>query len=122
MREASSRVLMEALWAAGAKVQAYDPVALTETKRIYGERDDLRLCSKAAEALEGADALAIVTEWREFRSLDFDLVRNQLKSAVVFDGRNLYDPAILKHQGIRYYAIGRGESVALEKTGQRIPA
>jgi len=112
MREASSRVLMEALWNAGAKVQAYDPVARDETYRIYGERPDLLLCNRAERALEGADALAIVTEWREFRSPDFELIKKTLREPVVFDGRNLYDPEHLRRLGMRYYAIGRGDSLA----------
>jgi UDPglucose 6-dehydrogenase len=119
MREASSRVLMEALWAAGAKVRAYDPVARKEALRLYGERSDLILCDDAQEALTGADALAIVTEWREFRSPDFAMLRSTLKDAVIFDGRNLYDPVLLKHQGIQYFAIGRGESVTLETAAER---
>src|SRR5690606_25076431 len=78
MREAPSRVLMEALWDAGARVRAYDPVASDETRRIYGDRPDLELCASAAETLEGADALAIATEWREFRSPDFEMIKNRL--------------------------------------------
>jgi UDPglucose 6-dehydrogenase len=109
MREAPSRVLMESLWAAGAKVRAYDPVAMGEAKRIYGERPDLALVANAAEALEGADALAICTEWQEFRSPDFGRFKNVLKQPVVFDGRNLYEPSLMARQGIRYFAIGRGE-------------
>lgn len=109
MREASSRVLMEALWAAGARVQAYDPVAQEEARRIYGDRTDFKLCERAETALEGADALAIVTEWREFRSPDFATMKATLRHPVVFDGRNLYDPVLLKRQGFHYYAIGRGE-------------
>jgi UDPglucose 6-dehydrogenase len=109
MREASSRVLMEALWKAGARVRAYDPVAAPEAKRIYGERGDLVLCGSAQEALQGADVLAIVTEWREFRSPDFEALRSTLREPTIFDGRNLYDPAALKALGFRYYAIGRGE-------------
>jgi UDPglucose 6-dehydrogenase len=108
MREASSRVLMEALWAAGAKVRAYDPVAMAECARIYGERADLTLCKTAPEALEGADALAIVTEWQEFRSPDFDDIKGALRSPVIFDGRNLYDPEHMSRAGFSYYAIGRG--------------
>jgi UDPglucose 6-dehydrogenase len=111
MREASSRVLMEALWGAGARVRAYDPVAVDEARRIYGERADLVLCKSAMEALEGADVLAIVTEWREFRSPDFDAIKERLHSPVIFDGRNLYDPSLLKGQGFRYFAIGRGDSL-----------
>jgi len=111
MREAPARVLLEQLWAAGAKVRAYDPAAAKEARRIFGERADLALCARARETLEGADALAIVTEWKEFRSPDFDNLKKQLKSPVIFDGRNLYDPGLMKKQGIKYYAIGRGEAV-----------
>jgi UDPglucose 6-dehydrogenase len=109
MREAPSRVLLEALWSAGARVRAYDPVAGHEAAAIYGERPDLVLCDRADKALEGADALAIVTEWREFRSPDFDAIKAALRAPVIFDGRNLYDPNVLKHRGFRYYAVGRGE-------------
>jgi UDPglucose 6-dehydrogenase len=109
MREAPARVLMEALWAAGAKVRAYDPVAMGEAKRIYGARPDLALAASASEALEGADALAICTEWQEFRSPDFARFKSVLKQPVVFDGRNLYEPSLMARQGIRYFAIGRGE-------------
>jgi len=109
MREAPARVLMEALWGAGAKVRAYDPVAMGEAKRIYGARPDLALAASAAEALEGADALAICTEWQEFRSPDFARFKSVLKQPVVFDGRNLYEPSLMARQGIRYFAIGRGE-------------
>ena len=109
MREAASRVLMEALWGAGAKVRAYDPVAMPECARIYGSRDDLTLCKSADQALEGADALAIITEWREFRSPDFDAIKATLSAPVIFDGRNLYDPAQMEKGGFSYYAIGRGK-------------
>jgi UDPglucose 6-dehydrogenase len=110
MREAPSRVLLEALWKAGAKVRAFDPAAAKEARRIWGERDDLALTLRAREALDGADALVIVTEWKEFRSPDFDYLKKTLKAPVVFDGRNLYDPVAMKKQGFRYYAIGRGDS------------
>jgi len=109
MREAPSRVLMEALWKAGASVRAYDPVARHEAARLYGARKDLVLCERAEEALEGANALAIVTEWREFRSPDFDTIKATLRDPVIFDGRNLYDPKLLQRRGIVYYAVGRGE-------------
>ncbi|GAC1671339.1 MAG: UDP-glucose/GDP-mannose dehydrogenase family protein [Steroidobacteraceae bacterium] len=109
MREAPSRVLMESLWSAGAKVRAYDPVAMPECARIYGERDDLVLCKTNPEVLEGADALAIVTEWREFRSPDFEAIKSALRSPAIFDGRNLYDPAQMQRAGFSYYAIGRGK-------------
>jgi UDPglucose 6-dehydrogenase len=112
MREAASRTLMEALWRAGARVRAYDPVAAAEAKRIYGDRSDLTLCGSANEALQGADALCIVTEWREFRSPDFDVLRDALRDPVIFDGRNLYDPRVVKRQGFQYFAVGRGDSLA----------
>jgi UDPglucose 6-dehydrogenase len=111
MREAPSRVLMEALWSAGAQVRAYDPVAMPECRRIYGERGDLTLCKTSPEALKGADALAIVTEWQEFRSPDFDFIKGALRSPVIFDGRNLYDPAQMQRAGFSYYAVGRGLSM-----------
>jgi len=113
MREAPSRSLMESLWQAGAKVRAYDPVAMHEAKRIYGDRPDFVLAKSADEALAGADALAIVTEWQEFRSPDFDGMRAKLTQPLIFDGRNLYDPAFLKQFGFIYYGIGRGASVAV---------
>ena len=107
MREASSRTLMEALWEAGAQVRAYDPVASDEAHRIYGDRPDLLLCQNAEEALRGADALAVVTEWIAFRSPDFDHFRRELKDRVVFDGRNLYDPQAMAAAGLVYHSIGR---------------
>ncbi|HHJ18073.1 MAG TPA: UDP-glucose/GDP-mannose dehydrogenase family protein [Gammaproteobacteria bacterium] len=107
MREASSRVLMEALWEQGASVRAFDPEAAGETRHIYGERDDLVLCESPEEALQGADALVVITEWNQFRSPDFESIRTHLKDAVIFDGRNLYDPAFLAKQGFTYYSIGR---------------
>ena len=107
MREASSRTLMEALWEQGAIVQAFDPEAADETRRIYGERADLKLCDTPEQALENADALIVITEWNQFRSPDFDMIRERLKSPVIFDGRNLYDPALLAEQGFIYHSIGR---------------
>jgi UDPglucose 6-dehydrogenase len=109
MREAPARELIEALWAAGARVRAYDPVAMAEARRIYGQRDDLTLCESAEAALDGADALAIVTEWQEFRSPDFDLIRDKLLSRAIFDGRNIYEPHFVRSFGLRYFGIGRGE-------------
>lgn len=111
MREAPSRVLMEALWAAGAKVQAFDPVAMEETQHIYGLRDDLKLVGTKEAALERADALIICTEWKNFRAPNFDIVRAALINPVVFDGRNLYEPERMASLGIDYYAVGRGLSV-----------
>lgn len=111
MREAPSRVLMEALWDAGAKVRAYDPEAIEETKRIYGERADLQYCDSAKDALQSADALIIMTEWKVFRSPDFSALKQALKEPVIFDGRNLYDPNLLEKEGFTYYGIGRGKSI-----------
>lgn len=111
MREASSRVLMDALFAAGARVQAYDPKAMEETQRIYGLLDNLQLVGTKEMALKGADALIICTEWQEFRAPDFAQMKQALSHPVVFDGRNLYAPERMKKQGFTYYAIGRGQSV-----------
>ncbi|OON40453.1 UDP-glucose 6-dehydrogenase [Izhakiella australiensis] len=113
MREASSRVLMETLWQAGARVQAFDPEAMDEAQRIYGSRDDLQLMGTKEAALHNADALVICTEWKNFRVPDFDVVKNALKEPVIFDGRNLYDPERVSKRGFVYYAIGRGASVKL---------
>jgi len=107
MREAPSRVILEALINAGAAVRAFDPEAMDEAKRIYGDKPGLTLVETAEEALQGANALIVVTEWKNFWSPDFDLIKNTLKDAVIFDGRNLYQPDVLKKQGIVYYGIGR---------------
>jgi UDPglucose 6-dehydrogenase len=107
MREASSRALMEALWGAGVRVRAFDPVAMEETRRIYGERADLELTADAMTALDGADALVIVTEWSQFRSPDFAAIRSRLRQPVVFDGRNILDPRQVSAAGITYVSIGR---------------
>jgi UDPglucose 6-dehydrogenase len=111
MREASSRVLMESLWRAGAKVQAYDPEAMEEAQRIYGIRDDLTLMGTKEAALHGADGLVIMTEWKSFRVPDFNKMVEELKDKVIFDGRNLYDPARVEGMGLAYYGIGRGRSI-----------
>lgn len=108
MRDAPSRVIMESLWQGGAKVQAFDPEAQDEAKRIYGERDDLKLCSSPEETLKDADALIIATEWNVFRSPDFEKMKTLLKEAVIFDGRNLYEPEFMNMLGFTYYGIGRG--------------
>ena len=110
MREAPSRTIAEKLWAAGAKLRAYDPVAGEEARRVFGARQDLAICGSAYEAIEGADALVIATEWQEFRSPDFDRLKAGLKQPAIFDGRNLYDPQLLKRFGFSYYAVGRGEA------------
>ncbi|MCG8020857.1 MAG: UDP-glucose/GDP-mannose dehydrogenase family protein, partial [Candidatus Thiodiazotropha weberae] len=109
MREASSRVLMESLWEAGASVRVFDPEAMEECHRIYGERDDLVYCDNQDGTLESADALIVVTEWQVFRSPDFEQIKQALSAPVVFDGRNIYDPARMKESGFSYYAIGRGD-------------
>lgn len=111
MREAPSRTLMEALWQAGATVRAYDPEAMDEARRLYPDQAGFELCDTAYGALDGADALAIITEWQEFRSPDFDTVKEKLTDPVIFDGRNLYDPEVLRTLGLTYYAIGRGNTV-----------
>ena len=112
MREASSRRLLQLLWDAGARVQAYDPEAMDEARRIFGERADLCLCGSAGEALQGADALVVITEWKQFRSPDFVRLQATLADAVVFDGRNLYEPALMREFGIDYIGVGRAAVLA----------
>lgn len=107
MREAPSRVLLEALIAAGATVRAYDPEAMAEAHRIYGDKAGLVYCAKQADTLNDVDALIIVTEWKQFRSPDFDELSRLLKDKVIFDGRNMYEPKLVKQFGLQYYAIGR---------------
>ncbi|WP_127957794.1 UDP-glucose dehydrogenase family protein [Serratia microhaemolytica] len=111
MREAPSRVLMETLWQAGVTIQAYDPVAMSEAQRIYGQRADLKLMGTQEAALQGADALIICTEWQNFRAPDFSLLKQLLLQPVIFDGRNLFDPERLRARGFTYYGIGRGASI-----------
>ena len=108
MRAAPSRVIMESLWEAGASVRAYDPEAAGEAARIYPDQDGLELVDTAYGAVEGADALVIITEWQEFRSPDFSMLKEKLADAVIFDGRNLYEPDTVEGLGLQYYAIGRG--------------
>ncbi len=112
MREAPSRYLMEALWEAGAKVRAYDPEAGDEARRIYGECDGLILADEPMEALDGADFLAVVTEWKAFWAPEFEQIRAALNHPVLFDGRNIYDPAKVEEAGLEYWGIGRGRAVA----------
>ena len=107
MREAPSRVLMEALWRRGAQVQAYDPVAMEEARRIYGGERALRLCPDPYMACEGAEALVICTEWQQFRSPDFVRMHSLLRQSLIVDGRNIYDPAVVRAEGFAYHAIGR---------------
>ncbi len=108
MREAPSRALMEALWEEGVRVRAYDPEAMDEARRLYPKQNGLEFCDTAYGALDGADALVIMTEWQEFRSPDFAVLKESLSDAVIFDGRNLYEPDAVEHLGLQYYAIGRG--------------
>ncbi|KPM79560.1 UDP-glucose dehydrogenase family protein [Cobetia sp. UCD-24C] len=115
MRDAPSRTLMEALWAAGATVQAYDPEAMKECRRIYGERDELVLVADRQQAVKGADALVICTEWKEFRTLDGEWLKSQLGFPVVVDGRNLFEPSAMKAAGLMYYAVGRGDTLLLNQ-------
>jgi UDPglucose 6-dehydrogenase len=107
MREAPSRSVITDLLARGARICAYDPVAMDEARRIFGAEPRIDYAESPADALEGADALLIVTEWKEFRSPDFEEMKRRLKAPLVFDGRNLYDPAQMRASGIRYFAIGR---------------
>ena len=117
MREAPSRVIIEELLRRGATLRAYDPGALEEAKRLLGGMAGLTFVNSQAEALTGADALLIVTEWKEFKSPDFELLRSTLKQPVVFDGRNLYEPELMRSMGIEYRAIGR-DRVAPSATGK----
>jgi len=112
MREAPSRVLMKLLWNSGAKIKAFDPVAMQECKRIYGERENLILVNSEEAALEKADALIIVTEWQQFKAPDFETIKLTLNSPVIFDGRNIYDPKTLASYGINYYSIGSNNVIA----------
>jgi UDPglucose 6-dehydrogenase len=114
MRAAPSRTIIEKLSQDGVKIRAYDPVAAEEAKRIFGENGPVRLCRNAYEAAEGADALVIVTEWKEFRSPDFDRLKQLLNAPLIFDGRNIYDPAMVARFGFTYYAIGRGRALPPE--------
>ncbi|MDE1887259.1 MAG: UDP-glucose/GDP-mannose dehydrogenase family protein [Gammaproteobacteria bacterium] len=107
MREAPSRVLMEALWKEGAQVRAYDPAAMAEARRLYAKQPLLSLCQTPMECLDGADALAVVTEWPQFRSPDFEDIKRRLKRPVIFDGRNLYSPQQLRAAGFSHYSVGR---------------
>ena len=111
MREASSRTLLQSLWQAGASVRAHDPEAMPEAQRVFGERADLTLCASQEEALTGADALIVVTEWKAYWNPDFSAVRAALRELVIFDGRNIYDPVAVEAAGMAYYGIGRGRSI-----------
>ena len=108
MREAPSRVIVEALARRGARLAAYDPAAMDEARRLFGSTAGLRFADGQAEALNGADALVVITEWKEFRNPDFEAIKTALRQPVIFDGRNLYDPALMRALGIEYHGIGRG--------------
>ena len=114
MREAPSRVIIDALLAAGASVRAYDPIAMEEAGRLYAGSANFALTSDAYAAAAGADALLIATEWREFRSPDFDRLKQLLAAPRILDGRNLYDPAQLAKLGFEYYAVGRGQAAVVD--------
>ncbi|HEY9012911.1 MAG TPA: UDP-glucose/GDP-mannose dehydrogenase family protein, partial [Devosia sp.] len=116
MRDAPARVIMEALWASGAKVRAHDPKAMGECRRIYGNRPDLELCESATAALEGADALIIATEWKSYTAPDFGAIRDTLKAPIVFDGRNIYDPAVAARYGLALYGVGRQTAATTHAT------
>jgi UDPglucose 6-dehydrogenase len=107
MREAASRVVIEALWSEGGEIIAYDPVAMDECRRIYGDHPHLSLAGTPLEAARGVDALFILTEWKEFRSPNFQELRHRMKTPVIFDGRNLYEPQMIRDRGFEYWAIGR---------------
>jgi len=117
MRDAPSRDLIEGLWAHGAKVQAYDPEAMDTAERIWGERPDFVLAGSRDDALLGADALLICTEWRQFNSPDFQKLRDELKQPVIFDGRNMYDPERVTREGFTYYGIGLGDAQRVASNG-----
>ncbi|MCU1750144.1 UDP-glucose dehydrogenase family protein [Pseudomonas sp. 6D_7.1_Bac1] len=122
MRDAPSRVLMEALWAAGAHVRAFDPEAMQETQHLYPDQPNLSLMGTPESALVGADALIVCTEWQQFKAPDFKLIEERLKAPVIFDGRNLYDADRLARKGFKYFPMGRGESRNLPIPQQQWPA
>jgi len=107
MREAPSRVIMEMLWAAGARNIAFDPIAQQEAARLYPDHKDLEFSDDPYQALDGADALLVVTEWQQFRNPDFARMHTAMKQAVIVDGRNIYDPGQMREAGFAYYSIGR---------------
>jgi len=112
MREAPSRVLVEAIWAAGGRVKAFDPQAMTACEQLYGQREDMTYCDSKEDAIDDADCLVICTEWKAFWAPDFEDIKCRLASPVIIDGRNLYNPALMEELDIEYYGIGRGQSVS----------
>lgn len=121
MRDAPSRVLMESLWAAGAKVQAYDPEAMEEAQRLYGSHEHLTLCETKETALKNSDALIIVTEWQSFRAPDFEFIKSQLSEPTIFDGRNLYEPNRMVAKGFTYYSVGRAKPLLPTVSSSPLP-
>jgi len=122
MREAPSRVIVEALAKRGASIVAYDPVAMDEARRIFADATRISFAAAPLDACEGADALLIVTEWKEFRGQDLDSVREKLRTPIVFDGRNLYDPALARDAGLEYFSIGRsGAQMASQRDVKASP-
>lgn len=119
VREAPSRTLLASLLDAGAHVRAYDPQAMHEISRVFGDRENFELCADPQSALRDADALIVVTEWKAFQTPDFSALKGALRSPVVFDGRNIYDPAIVEAAGLAYYGIGRGRSIKLAMQGKQ---
>lgn len=113
MRSAPSQVLIDALLAKGAHVRAFDPAAMDKARSVYGDRQDLVFCARQEDAVTGADALVICTEWKQFRIVDFKKLKSELKNPIIVDGRNLYEPMELRENGFLYYAIGRGDSASL---------
>jgi UDPglucose 6-dehydrogenase len=110
IREAPSRTIIDRLLAAGARVRAYDPAAGRAAARVYGDHPGFTLCDRRDDTLEAVDGLIVVTEWNEFRSPDFQMLKQRLNEPVIFDGRNVYDPDYLGQLGFAYYGIGRGLS------------
>jgi UDPglucose 6-dehydrogenase len=121
IRDAPSRAVIESLWEHGARVQVYDPEALDNLERVYGEQPELILAGNRDDALIGADALIICTEWRQFRSPDFAVLREHLRQPVIFDGRNMYDPERVRREGFTYYGIGLGDTPSYRLTPQAVP-
>ncbi len=113
MREAPSRRVIEELLREGARVRVYDPVAMDEARRIYGECDEIVFASSPEDAVSGSNALVVLTEWLVFRSPDFDMIKKELSHPVVFDGRNIYSPEFMEKSGFTYYSIGRRSRGAL---------
>jgi UDPglucose 6-dehydrogenase len=120
LREAPSRVIIANLLSCGASVVAYDPVAMDQARHVFEGVARLDFAASANEALEGADALLIVTEWKAFRSPDFTCMRTLLRQPVIFDGRNLFDPALMRDAGFEYFSIGRRRNPPLQAAARPV--